>query len=60
MSMALSLRMQAMGIVVQPFFLKMLPYIFTILVLIMVTRKAAGNRIGAPRALGIPYDREER
>lgn len=57
---ALSLRMQAMGIMVQPFFLKMLPYIFTILVLILVTRKAAGVRIGAPRALGVPYDREER
>lgn len=57
---ALSLRMQAMGIDVQPFFLKMLPYIFTILVLIMVTRKATGNRIGAPRSLGLPYDREER
>lgn len=57
---ALSLRLQAMGVMVQPFFLKMLPYIFTLLVLILVTRKAAGVRIGAPRALGLPYDREER
>lgn len=56
---ALSLRLQAMGIMIQPFFLKMLPYIFTILVLVMVTRKAAGVRIGAPRALGLD-DREER
>lgn len=57
---ALSLRLQAIGVMIQPFFLKMLPYVFTILVLIMVTRKATGAGTGAPRALGLPYDREER
>lgn len=57
---SLSLRLQAMGVEVQPFFLKMLPYIFTVLVLVLVTRKGAGFKYGAPRALGLPYDREER
>lgn len=57
---ALGFRAQAMGVMIPSFFLKMLPYIFTILVLIMVTRKAMANRIGAPGALGLPYDREER
>lgn len=57
---AFGFRAQAIGIVIPSFFLKMLPYIFTILVLIMVTRKAMANRIGSPGALGLPYDREER
>jgi len=57
---ALGFRAQAMGVMIPSFFLKMLPYIFTILVLIMVTRKAMANRVGAPGALGLPYDREER
>ncbi|MCL4440265.1 MAG: ABC transporter permease [Firmicutes bacterium] len=57
---ALGFRAQAMGVMIPSFFLKMLPYIFTILVLIMVTRKAMANRVGTPGALGLPYDREER
>ncbi|GAB6157781.1 ABC transporter permease [Desulfotomaculum varum] len=57
---ALGFRAQAMGIMIPSFFLKMLPYIFTILVLVMVTRKAMANRVGTPGALGLPYDREER
>ncbi|SHK12276.1 ABC transporter permease [Desulforamulus aeronauticus] len=57
---AFGFRAQAMGIAIPSFFLKMLPYIFTILVLIMVTRKAMANRVGSPGALGVPYDREER
>ncbi|MDO7785964.1 ABC transporter permease [Desulforamulus aquiferis] len=57
---ALGFRAQAMGIMIPSFFLKMLPYIFTIVVLIIVTRKALANRVGAPGALGLHYDREER
>ncbi len=42
-------------------FLGMLPYIFTILVLTVVTwREAISKRVGAPAALGLPYSREER
>nr|WP_238134254.1 hypothetical protein [Calderihabitans maritimus] len=58
---ALGLRLQAMGVTaISPFFLKMLPYIFTIVVLIVVTKQSHKKHIGAPGALGLPYDREER
>jgi len=57
---ALGFRLQALHVGVSPYFLKMLPYFFTVAVLILVTRKNALSRIGAPQALGLPYDREER
>lgn len=41
-------------------FLTMLPYAFTIIVLIIVSFDAAKKRLGAPAALGIPYVRGER
>ncbi len=42
------------------FFLEMLPYAFTIIVLVVGSREAVRKRIGAPAALGIPYIRGER
>ncbi|AEG59848.1 ABC transporter permease [Desulforamulus ruminis] len=57
---AFGFRAQTLGIMIPSFFFKMLPYLFTIFVLIIVTRKAMINRVGAPGALGLPYDREER
>jgi ABC-type uncharacterized transport system permease subunit len=42
------------------FFLQMLPYAFTILILILGSREAARKRLGAPAALGTPYIRGER
>jgi simple sugar transport system permease protein len=42
------------------FFLQMLPYAFTIIVLVIGSREAIRKRIGAPAALGIPYIRGER
>jgi simple sugar transport system permease protein len=42
------------------FFLQMLPYAFTIIVLIIGSREALRKRLGAPAALGIPYIRGER
>lgn len=58
---ALVYRMQALGIVIMPtFFLKMLPYIFTVVVLILATRETHRKRIGAPGALGLSYEREAR
>jgi simple sugar transport system permease protein len=57
---ALGFRLQTLDVSVSPYFLKMLPYLFTIAVLIFVTRKNNLNRIGAPKALGLAYDREER
>lgn len=42
------------------YFMNMLPYMFTIVVLIIGSREAMRNRVGAPAALGVPYVREER
>jgi general nucleoside transport system permease protein len=42
------------------FFLQMLPYAFTIIVLVIGSREAIRKRTGAPAALGIPYIRGER
>lgn len=42
------------------FFLKMMPYILTVVVLIIATRQTLVKRVGAPGALSVPYDREER
>ena len=42
------------------FFLQMLPYAFTIIVLIIGSRQALRRRLGAPAALGLPYVRGER
>ncbi|SMB99495.1 nucleoside ABC transporter membrane protein [Thermanaeromonas toyohensis ToBE] len=50
----------ATKISIPSFFLKMLPYILTVLVLIVATRQTIVKHVGAPGALAIPYDREER
>lgn len=42
------------------YFTNMLPYLFTIIVLIIGSRQAMRQRIGAPAALGVPYVREDR
>jgi simple sugar transport system permease protein len=42
------------------FFLQMLPYAFTIIVLVLGSREAVRKRLGAPAALGTPYVRGER
>lgn len=43
-----------------PEFLKIMPYAFTILVLIISARGTIRRRLGAPAALGFPYVREEK
>ncbi len=42
------------------FFLQMLPYALTIIVLVAVSREALRKRLGAPAALGLPYIRGQR
>ena len=42
------------------FFLQMLPYLFTVVVLVIGSREAMRKRLGAPAALGNPYVRGER
>lgn len=53
-------RLQTVGIGVSSFFLAMLPYLFTIFVLVLSMREAARVRLGAPGALGRPFIRENR
>jgi len=42
------------------FFLKMIPYAFTVVVLVIGSREAMRKRMGAPAALGVPYIRGQR
>ena len=42
------------------FFLKMLPYVFTVVVLVIGSREANRKRVGTPAALGLPYIRGQR
>jgi simple sugar transport system permease protein len=42
------------------FFLQMIPYAFTIIVLVIGSQEAMRKRLGAPTALGVPYIRGER
>lgn len=42
------------------FFLKMLPYVFTVVFLVIGSREANRKRIGTPAALGLPYIRGQR
>src|SRR5207244_3237348 len=37
-----------------------LPYLMTVLVLVVVSTSGARRRLGAPASLGLPYVREER
>jgi ABC-type uncharacterized transport system permease subunit len=53
-------RLQSVGVGISPYFLSMLPYLFTIAVLVLATGETARRRLGAPAALGRPYLREER
>jgi ABC-type uncharacterized transport system permease subunit len=58
---AVQFRLQAAGTTIPAAFLNMLPYAFTILVLVLITWwEAFRKRVGAPAALGLPYMREER
>jgi Uncharacterized ABC-type transport system, permease component len=56
---ALGFFLQLQGVNLSVFLLGMLPYAFTLIVLVMV-QKIQGGRLGAPAKLGVPYDREER
>lgn len=58
---AIQFRLQAAGTTIPAAFLGMLPYLLTIVVLVVITWwEAFSKRIGAPAALGLPYVREER
>jgi simple sugar transport system permease protein len=58
---AMQFRLQAAGTQIPAPFLNMLPYFFTILVLVFITwGESFRKRLGAPAALGNPYIREDK
>ena len=57
---ALPFALQAHDVDVTPEFLQALPYVMTVVVLVLVSTGLAKRRLGAPAALGVPYVREER
>lgn len=54
------LRVQGLGSALPSFFLNMLPYLFTVIVVALSSGERLQRRLGIPRALGVPYWREER
>jgi simple sugar transport system permease protein len=52
--------LQSRGVTVAPELFQALPYVMTIVVLVLVSSAGARRRLGAPGALGTPYVREER
>src|SRR5213078_784677 len=59
---ALPFTFQARGILkeIPPELFQALPYVMTVVVLVLVSSAGARRRLGAPAALGLPYVREER
>jgi ABC-type uncharacterized transport system permease subunit len=57
---ALPYTLQAHGVTIAPELLQSLPYVMTVLALVLVSSAGAKRRLGAPAALGLPYVREER
>jgi len=57
---ALPFALQGHGVTVAPELFQTLPYVATIVALVLVSSRAARIRFGAPAALGLPYVREER
>lgn len=57
---AMQLRFQAMGTTVSAHILQMLPYFFTIVVLVISTMRLQKGASQQPESLGLPYDREDR
>jgi simple sugar transport system permease protein len=57
---ALPFTLQARGVTVAPELFQALPYVMTVVVLVLVSAHGARRRLGAPAALGTAYVREER
>lgn len=57
---SLSSTLKARGVNVSGDLLDALPFLMTIVVLVLVSSRFAHRRLGAPAALGVPYEREER
>jgi simple sugar transport system permease protein len=57
---ALPFTLQARGVTIPTEVFQSLPYVMTIVVLVLVSSGIGKRRLGAPGALGLPYVREER
>ncbi|NLA36439.1 MAG: ABC transporter permease [Actinobacteria bacterium] len=57
---SLNFVLQTRGVKIAPQILSSLPYVMTIVVLVAVSAGWSRKRVGAPAALGVPYEREER
>ena len=57
---SLGLHFQALGVMIPSYFIQMLPYLFTFIVLVLTTGETKHRRSGTPAALGLAYSREER
>ena len=57
---ALPFTLQARGVTLAPELFQALPYVMTVVVLVVVSSGIAKRRLGAPGALGTPFVREER
>jgi simple sugar transport system permease protein len=57
---SLGFTLQSRGVDLPPEVFAALPYMLTIVVLVLVSSGWARRRLGAPAALGVPYVREER
>jgi ABC-type uncharacterized transport system permease subunit len=57
---SIGFRIQLLGSVIPPSFLKMIPYVVTILVLMYLGYRNRNKPSGTPEALGVPYIREQR
>jgi ABC-type uncharacterized transport system permease subunit len=57
---SLGFNLQSRGVDLPPELFAALPYLLTIVVLVLVSSGWAVRRLGAPAALGVPYVREER
>lgn len=57
---ALATRFQVLGINIPPYFLRMLPYVFTIVIMILSSKRSllAKKTSSGPAALTLPYQRE--
>ncbi|HSP71651.1 MAG TPA: ABC transporter permease [Gaiellaceae bacterium] len=56
---ALPFTLQARGVTVAPELVQSLPYVMTVVVLVLVSSGGARRRLGAPGGLGVAYVREE-
>ncbi len=55
---ALSYRLEAMGVNVPSYFLRMIPYLLPLLILILVNLRNRSKTSVAPKTLAVPYVRE--